>query len=223
MSPSSVNLRSCALTTRSTERNNGQNVKQTARTHAPTHAPARREGVSRQTGVCHLQRNPAGIELGADVYAVQGSERQFLLVLARELILICAHATNSVLVSTLYRCRSVSSNKLGREEREDVAFHGELEIDRCTSRGPRQGRRDSAVRDLLSLRVGSCIAVPVPVCDTNLCQYSVKAAPRVIDNWCHFALSFRRPYTVANRDGFINYVLPFSIASLGMPFIFSKL
>uniref|UniRef100_I1QE95 Uncharacterized protein n=1 Tax=Oryza glaberrima TaxID=4538 RepID=I1QE95_ORYGL len=215
MSPSSVNLRSCALTTRSTERNNGQNVKQTARTHAPTHAPARREGVSRQTGVCHLQRNPAGIELGADVYAVQGSERQFV----RTVVV----ATNSVLVSTLYRCRSVSSNKLGREEREDVAFHGELEIDRCTSRGPRQGRRDSAVRDLLSLRVGSCIAVPVPVRDTNLCQYSVKAAPRVIDNWCHFALSFRRPYTVANRDGFINYVLPFSIASLGMPFIFSKL
>uniref|UniRef100_A0A0E0I2F7 Uncharacterized protein n=1 Tax=Oryza nivara TaxID=4536 RepID=A0A0E0I2F7_ORYNI len=222
MSPSSVNLRSCALTTRSTERNNGQNVKQTARTHAPTHAPARREGVSRQTGVCHLQRNPAGIELGADVCSAGQRETVFVGLGARIDIDLFV-ATNSVLVSTLYRCRSVSSNKLGREEGEDVAFHGELEIDRCTSRGPRQGRRDSAVRDLLSLRVGSCIAVPVPVCDTNLCQYSVKAAPRVIDNWCHFALSFRRPYTVANRDGFINYVLPFSIASLGMPFIFSKL
>uniref|UniRef100_A0A0E0ALJ0 Uncharacterized protein n=1 Tax=Oryza glumipatula TaxID=40148 RepID=A0A0E0ALJ0_9ORYZ len=206
MSPSSVNLRSCALTTRSTERNNGQNVKQTARTHAPTHAPARREGVSRQTGVCHLQRNPAGIELGADVCSAGQRETVFVGLGARIDIDLCAR-----------------SNKLGREEGEDVAFHGELEIDRCTSRGPRQGRRDSAVRDLLSLRVGSCIAVPVPVCDTNLCQYSVKAAPRVIDNWCHFALSLRRPYTVANRDGFINYVLPFSIASLGMPFIFSKL
>uniref|UniRef100_A0A0E0ED77 Uncharacterized protein n=1 Tax=Oryza meridionalis TaxID=40149 RepID=A0A0E0ED77_9ORYZ len=181
MSPSSVNLRSCALTTQSTARNNRQNVKQTARTHAPTHAPARREGTNRRLSPTEI--NPARIE--ARTCAVQGSERQFLLVLAREFdIDLCAR-----------------SNKLrGQGEGEDVAFHGELEINRCTSRGPRQGRRDSAVRDLLSLR-----------------------GRPVIDNWCRFALSFRRPCTVANHDGFINYVLPFSIASLGMPFIFSKL
>uniref|UniRef100_A0A0E0LMB3 Uncharacterized protein n=1 Tax=Oryza punctata TaxID=4537 RepID=A0A0E0LMB3_ORYPU len=172
ISPSPPSVPDHALTTRSTARNNRQNVKQTARppsparpparTHAPTHAPARRaRGVQTNRRLSPTEKSWA--DRGADVCSAGQRETAFVGLGAR-INIDCVHGS-----------RSEEFKKLGRGEarRGDVAFHGELEIDRCTSRGPRQGRRDSAVRDLLSLRVGSCCA-----CASmrhQPCQYSSSA------------------------------------------------